>query len=94
MTAQSESSPRSTGGENQNMGKWRILLRRLGGRRRVRDNLYGLHEMRPYDSGRRSVLQSVLARIKSWRKGVQPQSSVNRMTRARFSTRAPRRRRG
>lgn len=93
MTVKSKSSPRSSGGENKNLGKWRILLRRLSGRRWVRDNLYGMHAMRPYGTARTGIL-SRLWEKRPWRKVRQQSRDVRpalRVVRTRVSTRSPRR---
>jgi hypothetical protein len=88
MIGKSESSLRSTSGENKDMGKWRLILCRFSNRRWVRDNLYGMHKMRPYDSGRKRFLSSLWEGL-PWRKEKhQPQNSVNRRASRAVRTRA------
>ena len=61
--AKLESSPNGEpGGENSNVRRWKNLLRLFFGRRRVKDNLRGMHPMRPYDQGRRYKVSQVRTR--------------------------------
>ena len=96
-TAKLESSPKEElGGENSYIRRWRRLLREFRGRRRIRDNLYGMHELRPYDQGGDQEVSTVWTGAVMWlERMLRPDAKqrVSRTTRARVNTRSPRRNR-
>ena len=95
-TAKSKSSPNGeSGGENSNIRGWWRILREIGSRRRIRDNLHGMHKMRPYDQGGNREVSTVWTGAMTWLKGVlrRPNNAnkhVSRTTRAMMHTRTPR----